>query len=1002
MSTSYDNNNNDNPSFGHDEESKAGLSSLEEGGPTIASNGEDPSSIEMIKVTRGNTNTIIERSRSNTDVVRKNSDSRVLSHAVEYTDADDFKYNHTGLTSEEAKKLLEKHGLNVLPEKVVPKWYIFVQQLWQPMPIMIWIAIIIEAGIQNFIDMGILLFIQFANATIGFYEITKAGDAVAALKASLKPVATVKRDGVWQNINATLVVPGDMCLLGSGSAVPADSRINGGEIDVDQAALTGESLPITMLKGDSAKMGSTVVRGEVDATVEFTGIDTFFGKTAALLQGDTEVSNMQRLLIKIVLYIVVLSITMCGILLIYLSIEVSFEKALHFVVVLLVASIPMAIEIVSTTTLALGSKELSKHGAIVARLAAIEDMAGMSILCSDKTGTLTLNQMIIQENTPIYEPGETQYSLLRYAAMAAKWKEPPRDALDRLTLGAVDLPSLDAIEQLEYVPFDPVVKRTEGTVKDHSTGKTFKTTKGAPHILLKLVMQGAGGDNAMAAQVETDVDALGKRGIRSIAVARTDEKDNWRMLGLLTFLDPPRPDTKETIDRAREYGVAVKMITGDHLLIAKETSRVLGLGTHVRPATGLPLLDPETKEKPKDLSAKFGDICLAADGFAEVFPEHKFLIVECLRELEYKVGMTGDGVNDAPALKRADVGVAVAGATDAARAAADIVLTQEGLSTIIEGIILSRMIWVRIRNFLTYRVAATLQLVFFFFIAVFLFKPIDYMPDNWQDMHTDGEFPDGHEWPEFFQIPVLLLMLITVLNDGTLITIGYDNAVPTIDPPKWNLPFIFAIASIQAFVAMFSSLILLQLLLDSWSDNSFFKLVGVGGIPYGKVISAIYLKVSISDFMTLFSSRAGGEWFWSVKPAKILFGGAIVALTTSTIIAMTFPDSTPDHVPTTGLNHDNETPALFFWVWLWSLAWWFVGDAAKVALRYYIDKNNWFKVNETGVMQLTDGAMAIQKKMAAAAVDDDQRSHAHQSKSDAHDNTADSYVVVEKAKADKA
>ena len=286
------------PEHKHNEETKD-ASALEEG-PTIAdTNSSSSMSMDIIEVKRGNTNTKISRDRSNVDIVRKNSDSRVLSHAVEFTDGDDFKYNHTGLTSEEAQQLLQKHGLNVLPEKVVPKWYIFVQQLWQPMPIMIWIAIIIEAAIQNFIDMGILLFIQFANASIGFYEITKAGDAVAALKASLKPVATVKRDGTWQNINATLVVPGDMCLLGSGSAVPADCRVNGGEIDVDQAALTGESLPMTMLKGDSAKMGSTVVRGEVDATVEFTGIDTFFGKTAALLQGDTEVSNMQRLLIKI-------------------------------------------------------------------------------------------------------------------------------------------------------------------------------------------------------------------------------------------------------------------------------------------------------------------------------------------------------------------------------------------------------------------------------------------------------------------------------------------------------------------------------------------------------------------------------------------------------------------------------------------------------------------------------------------------------------------------------
>jgi H+-transporting ATPase len=366
------------------------------------------------------------------------------------------------------------------------------------------------------------------------------------------------------------------------------------------------------------------------------------------------------MLVTIVFYLVVLSLVLCIIILIYTALTIEFKEALAFVVVLLIASIPMAIEIVTTTTLALGSKELSKHGAIVTRLAAIEDMAGMAILCSDKTGTLTLNNMVIQDETPIYAAGENQYSLLRYAAMAAKWHEPPRDALDRLTLGAVDLKSLDVVEQLDYLPFDPIVKRTEGTLKDLKTGATFKTTKGAPHVILKLVMSGDGKDEKIANSVEHDVESLGERGIRSLAVAKTDGNGVWRFLGMLTFLDPPRPDTKETIANAKKFGVAVKMITGDHLLIARETSRVLDLGLAVQSSDGLPLLDPETKEKPKDLSLIHGDTCLAADGcyhlhyysyyysyysysyylgFAQVFPEHKYLIVECLRELGYKVGM---------------------------------------------------------------------------------------------------------------------------------------------------------------------------------------------------------------------------------------------------------------------------------------------------------------------------------------------------------------------------
>merc|ERR1711871_1667227 len=548
---------------------------------------------------------------------------------------------------------MEKYGKNELPEKTVPKWYIFLSLFWQPMPIMIWIAIIIEYAISNPLDMSILLVIQFANASIAFYEINKAGDAVAALKASLKPEATVKRDGAWKTVNAALIVPGDLVLLASGSAIPADGRVNHGQIDVDQSQLTGESLPVTCFKGDKVMMGSTVARGEVEGTVEFTGADTFFGKTASLLAQTAENSNLQNILMAIM-------------------------------IVLVVVSLPLAIEIVTTTTLAVGSKDMSKHGAIVTRLSAIEDLAGMQILCSDKTGTLTQNKMKIQEHTPIYHGGETQASILSYAAVAAKWNEPPRDALDTLTLNAVDRTLLADYEALDYIPFDPTIKRTEGTVRNTKTGKEFKTSKGAPHIILNLC-----NDKSIEKKVNTDVEELGQRGIRALAVAKTDENGKWRFMGLLTFLDPPRLDTKETIDRCREYKVKVKMITGDHLLIAKETARVLDLGTDISGADQLPMLDATTKAKPDNLGRDYGELCYHSDGFAQVFPEHKFLIVEALRECGFKTGMTGDGVNDAPALKRADVGIAVEGATDAARAAADIVLTKPGLSTIVDGILLA-------------------------------------------------------------------------------------------------------------------------------------------------------------------------------------------------------------------------------------------------------------------------------------------------------------------------
>lgn len=860
----------------------------------------------------------------------------------EYGAADNkvFIYSH-GLTSKEAEALLEQYGKNELPENEVPKWLVFLSLFVQPMPIMIWLAIIVELTIKNYLDLSILLLIQIANASIAFYEINKAGDAVAALKASLKPEAHVMRDGYWATIDATLLVPGDLVTLALGAAVPADCRINEGQVDIDQAQLTGESLPVTMFKGDQPKMGSTVVRGEVEATVEFTGADTFFGKTATLLQGPPEASNLQNILITIMIVLVVISLTLSFIVFTYLLERTDINDALGFTVVLIIASIPLAIEIVTTTTLAVGSKEMSKHGAIVTRLSAIEDLAGMSILCSDKTGTLTLNKMEIQEETPIYTSGETQYSILRYAAMAAKWKEPPKDALDTLVLGAVDMPSLEGVKQVSYMPFDPVVKRTEGTIEDLTTGKTYKVTKGAPHIITHLVA-----NPVLTAKIERDVSQFGERGIRCLAVAKSDDGNSWYILGLLTFLDPPRPDTKDTIAAARNYGIMVKMVTGDHLLIAKETARRLNMGENILSAEGLPMLDLKTKEKPPNLAADYGDLIFHADGFAQVYPEHKYLIVECLREMGYKTGMTGDGVNDAPALKRADVGIAVSGSTDAARAAADIVLTEPGLSTIIEGILIARCIFVRIRNFITYRIAATLQLILFFFIAVFAFKPSEYEPKD--SAHIPG-YPDlTYHWPDYFHMPVLMLMLITLLNDGTLIAIGYDNVVPGKNPQEWDLDILFMAGTVLAVIACLSSLLLLYFLLDSWRPGSLFQVTSLGGLSFGQITTSIYLKVSISDFLTLFSARTGSDWFWKTRPAPILLAAGCFALTMSTILACVWPSAYPDGIYTIGLSL-RPPYILPFVIWMYCLLWWFIQDAAKVGMYELLRKNGMYHDNDRKV-----------------------------------------------------
>lgn len=848
------------------------------------------------------------------------------------TPVQDFPFSQ-GLTGAEAAELLAKYGRNELVEKTTPSWLIYLHGLSGPMPLAIWIAVIIEFGLENWPDGAILLAILFANATISWYETTKAGNAVAALKNSLKPTALVFRDKNWVSIDAALLVPGDLVKLGAGAAVPADCVLHDCQIEVDESALTGESLPVQMGRLSRPKMGGTVVRGEGEATVEYTGSETFFGRTAALLSSvGNELGSVQKLLVSVMIILTTLSFALCVAALIYLivAIDESVKRTLDFTVVLLVASIPIAIEIVVTTTLALGSRELAGFKAIVTRLQSIEALAGMNMLCSDKTGTLTLNKMEVQEECPTFVPGFNKRKTIMYAALAAKWKEPPRDALDTMVLGSsdFDLEACNAYEQLDYLPFDPTLKRTESTLRGPN-GKLFKVTKGAPNVIFKLLK-----NKTVKLEAEAMVHSFAVKGTRCLAVARTtndSEPWKWELVGILTFLDPPRPDTQKTIEQARKLGVHVKMITGDHAAIAKEMGKNIGLGSNILSVEKLPNVDLK-KPLPKTLGEEFGPMILNADGFAQVFPEHKFLIVEALRQYGFVCGMTGDGVNDSPALKRADIGIAVSGATDAARAAAAIVLTAPGLSVIIEAITIARSVFNRIKAFMTYRIGATLQLLCFFFIAVFALPPDYYQP------------PEAKEvWPKFFSVPVLMLMLITLLNDGTLLTIGYDRVLPSKVPQKWNLPVLFLISTVLAAVACVSSLLLLWGALDSYNPNGWFASWGLPPMEYPKIVALVYMKVSISDFLTLFAARTLEQFSWSSRPANVLVFGAFCALLSSTMIGSFFPDTTLSGVRIKGLATGDGYSLWPLWLWLYCLVWWLLQDLAKVATYRLLDRYDIFK-----------------------------------------------------------
>ena len=794
-------------------------------------------------------------------------------------------------------------------EKTVSPWVKLVKEFTGPMPIMIWLAILVEAIIKDVPDLLILLVLQLLNGFVGWYEDHKAGNAVAALKAALKPEAQVKRDGIFKTINASLLVPGDIITLSAGAAVAADCEIlPGAPIEVDQAALTGESLPVTMRAGDVAKMGSNVTRGEVEAMVCATGGETFFGKTAALIQSVDEMGHFQKIILRITFGLMGLSIVAVSITLGYLLLHgEDILEAIAFCVMLLIASIPIAMQVVCTTTMALGCRMLADEKAIVTRLTSIEQLAGMNMLCSDKTGTLTMNKMVLQDDLPTFSPGLTRNHVLQAAALAAKWKEPAKDALDTLTLNAIDLKPLDAFTQLDYMPFDPAIKRTCATIRAPD-GSVFKVTKGAPQIVLDLCKNKAEIEDAFNAKV---VD-LATRGIRSLAVAKASKVgsedasstagDTWEMMGILTFLDPPRPDTKSTIERAGHYGIEVKMITGDQQAIAIETCRVLGMGMNIVTPEDLPT--GEQAIGSRVLGQDYGEIVESADGFAQVFPDHKFIIVEILRQKGWMCGMTGDGVNDAPALKRADIGVAVQGATDAACAAADIVLTAPGLSTIVTAILYSREIFQRMKNYVIYRIACTFQLLFFFFFAVTCMHPSLY----W----------DGFD-AKYFKMPVTALVIITILNDGCIISIAYDHVKASRKPEVWDLGQVFIVAIVAGSIALASSLILLDLGLDSHNPHGWFAKLGLEPLDYLQVQAMMYLKVSLSDFLTVFAARTHGPFF-SRRPGLKLAIAAIVAMVTSTLLARYWP--LPDM--------EGISWKLCGLTWLYVIIWFFIQDVGKM------------------------------------------------------------------------
>ncbi|KAJ7935899.1 plasma-membrane proton-e [Mycena leptocephala] len=765
-----------------------------------------------------------------------------------------------GLADSDVDTRRKQFGFNELQSPKENQFLKFISYFRGPILYTMEIAVILSAGLQDWIDFGVIIGILFLNAGVGWYQEKQAGDIVAELKAGIALKAFVVRGGQEKEIEARDLCPGDILILEEGSTIPADAKIlasyddkdgskakqsqqksKGDEktdekargaddsddedneadrgpsiVSVDQSAITGESLAVDKYIGDIAYYTCGVKRGKCYAIVSATAKQSFVGRTASLVMSSNEKGHFQIVLggigtTLLVLVLVFIFIVWVGGFFRGIGIASPKENSLLvYALVFFIIGVPVGLPCVTTTTMAVGAAYLARRKCIVQKLTAIESLAGVDMLCSDKTGTLTANKLSLNE--PYVSPGVDRDWFMTVAVLASSHNIKSLDPIDKVTIiGLKDFPG--AQENLrsgwktnKFTPFDPVSKRIEAEVE--KDGKKYTACKGAPNAILKLKKFDINTVNEYRQTSQT----FAEKGFRSLGVAIKEDGKDWQLLGIMSMFDPPRADTAATIQEAQNLGIHIKMLTGDAVAIAKETCKQLQLGTNV--------YDSQRLIGSGMSGSDVRDFVEAADGFAEVFPEHKYQVVEMLQQRGHLTAMTGDGVNDAPSLKKADCGIAVEGASDAARSAADVVFLDEGLNSIITSIKVARQIFHRMKAYIIYRIALCIHLEVYLALSMLILNET---------------------------IRVDLIVFLAIFADVATIAIAYDRAPYAKTPVEWELPKVWVISTVMGLI----------LAAGTWAVRGTLLRSPTGGIiqNFGSVQEILFLEVALTESWVIFVTR---------------------------------------------------------------------------------------------------------------------------------------------------